>query len=63
MPAVTISLEEELIERAKAHAERERRSLSSQIAYWIERELAAVAAPADQVTTQEGAGREAAALA
>lgn len=39
MPAVTISLEQELIERAKAHAERERRSLSSQIAYWIEREL------------------------
>jgi len=39
MPAVTISLEEELIERAKAHAERERRSLSAQIAYWIEQEM------------------------
>jgi hypothetical protein len=62
MPAVTISLDEELIERAKAHAERERRSLSGQIAYWIEGELRA-ASPADQVTIQEGAGREAAALA
>lgn len=41
MPAVTISLEETLIERAKAHAERERRSLSAQVAYWIERELEA----------------------
>jgi len=35
MPAVTISLEEELIERAKVHAECQRRSLSSQIAWWI----------------------------
>ena len=53
MPAVTISLEEDLIERAKAHAERERRSLSSQIAYWIERELPPVAV-AESVRMEAG---------
>lgn len=35
MPAVTISLEEKLIDQAKVHAERQRRSLSSQVAWWI----------------------------
>jgi len=39
MAAVTFSLEEHLHEQAKAYAEKERRSLSQQIAYWIEREL------------------------
>lgn len=52
MPAVTISLDEELIERAKAHAERERRSLSAQIAYWVEREMRA-AALAEATQSQE----------
>jgi hypothetical protein len=39
MAAVTFSLEEKLHFRAKAYAEKERRSLSQQIAYWIEREI------------------------
>jgi predicted transcriptional regulator len=51
MAAVSLYLEDALHERAKAHAEKERRSLSAQIAYWaeqaIEKELKKEAASGD----------------
>jgi predicted transcriptional regulator len=39
MAAVSLYLEDALHERAKAHAEKERRSLSAQIAYWAEQAI------------------------
>lgn len=39
MAAVSLYLEEDLHERAKVHAEKERRSLSAQIAYWTEQAM------------------------
>lgn len=47
MPTVTISLPDDLLERAREHAEREHRSLSGQIAYWVDQN---VPLPADEVT-------------
>lgn len=49
MPTVTISLPDELLERAREHAEREHRSLSGQIAYWVDQN----APPADEVTQSD----------
>jgi len=39
MAAVSLYLEDDLHERAKAYAEKERRSLSAQIAYWAEQAM------------------------
>ena len=39
MAAVSLYLEDDLHERAKAFAEKERRSLSAQIAYWAEQAM------------------------
>ena len=50
----TISIEEQILEEARAFAKSERRSLSSQIEVWIAEKLG-IDAPKDDLESEEGA--------